>query len=134
MVYDPNTTQRDANGRSDAPVSTGIPFWDMMLSFGKASQQAMAGYAPRAAAAPGTTTCHVVTQGNGEIAVAGACDGVLLVVSTGSALAATADVAAQLAVVDRPVNLVVLVPPAVLSAAGATTDVRDAPVLAQPGR
>lgn len=90
--------------------------------------------APRAAAAPGTTTCHVVTQGNGEIAVAGACDGVLLVVSTGSPLAATADVAAQLAVVDRPVNLVVLVPPAVLSAAGATTDVRDAPVLAQPGR
>jgi len=90
--------------------------------------------APRATAGPGTTTCHVVAQGAGEIAVAGACDGVLLVVTTGSPLAATADVAAQLAVVDRPVNLAVLVPPAVLSAAGASTDVREAPVLAQPGR
>ena len=47
MVYDPNTAQREATLRSDAPISTGIPFWDMMLSFGKASQQAMAGYAAR---------------------------------------------------------------------------------------
>lgn len=47
MVYDPNTTQRDVALRSEAPISTGIPFWDMMLSFGKASQQAMAGYAVR---------------------------------------------------------------------------------------
>ncbi len=47
MAYDPNTAPRDATLRSDAPVTTGIPFWDMMLSFGKASQQAMAGYAPR---------------------------------------------------------------------------------------
>ncbi len=31
----------------DTPVSTGIPFWDMMLSFGKASQQALSGYAAR---------------------------------------------------------------------------------------
>ncbi len=45
MVYDPKTAQRDAALRPEAPVSTGIPFWDMMLSFGKASQQAMAGYA-----------------------------------------------------------------------------------------
>jgi stress response protein YsnF len=52
MVYNPNTTQRDANLRSDTPVSTGIPFWDMMLSFGKASQQAMAGYATRGDHAP----------------------------------------------------------------------------------
>ncbi len=28
-------------------VSTGIPFWDMMLSFGKASQQAVSAFAPR---------------------------------------------------------------------------------------
>ncbi len=28
-------------------VSTGIPFWDMMLSFGKASQQVLSAYAPR---------------------------------------------------------------------------------------
>lgn len=89
--------------------------------------------APRPTAGTGTTTCHVLAQGTAEIAVAGACDGVLLVVSTGSALAATADVAAQLAVVDRPVNLAVLVPPAVLSAA-TSTDVREAPVLVQPGR
>ena len=55
MVYDPNTAQRDAKLRSAAPVSTGIPFWDMMLSFGKVSQQAMAGYAARGdgAAQPG---------------------------------------------------------------------------------
>ncbi len=31
----------------DTPVSTGIPFWDMMLSVRKASQQALSGYAPR---------------------------------------------------------------------------------------
>lgn len=52
MVYDPNTAQRDAGLRPDAPLSTGIPFWDMMLSFGKASQQAMAGYAARGGQAP----------------------------------------------------------------------------------
>jgi len=28
-------------------VSTGIPFWDMMLSFGKASQQVVSAFAPR---------------------------------------------------------------------------------------
>ncbi len=28
-------------------VSTGIPFWDMMLSFGRASQQAVSAFAPR---------------------------------------------------------------------------------------
>ncbi len=28
-------------------VSTGFPFWDMMLSFGKASQQAVSAFAPR---------------------------------------------------------------------------------------
>lgn len=48
MAYDSNTTRRDTNLRPEAPVSTGIPFWDLMLSFGKASQQAMATYAPRA--------------------------------------------------------------------------------------
>ncbi len=60
MVYDPNTAQRDAKLRSEAPVSTGIPFWDMMLSFGKASQQAMAGYAPRGdgAAEPSHGAAH----------------------------------------------------------------------------
>ncbi len=47
MAYDMNTTRRDANLRSETAVSTGIPFWDMMLSFGKASQQALSGYAPR---------------------------------------------------------------------------------------
>jgi len=47
MADDSNTTRRDANLRPDASVSTGIPFWDLMLSFGKASQSAMASYAPR---------------------------------------------------------------------------------------
>ena len=63
MVYDPNTAQRDAALRPEAPVSTGIPFWDMMLSFGKASQQAMAGYAARgeAAAQPGPRAVHQPT-------------------------------------------------------------------------
>ena len=60
MVYDPNTAQRDTKLRSETPVSTGIPFWDMMLSFGKASQQAMAGYATRGdgAAQPGPSAVH----------------------------------------------------------------------------
>ncbi len=48
MAHDTNTTRRDATLRSEAPVSTGVPFWDMMLSFGKASQQALSGYAPGA--------------------------------------------------------------------------------------
>ena len=48
MAYDTSTTRGDANLRPATPVSTGIPFWDMMLSFGKASQQALSGYAPRA--------------------------------------------------------------------------------------
>jgi len=47
LAYDTNTTRGNANLRSDTPVSTGIPFWDMMLSFGKASQQALSSYAPR---------------------------------------------------------------------------------------
>ena len=61
MVYDPNTAQRDTKLRPEAPVSTGIPFWDMMLSFGKASQQAMAGYATRGegAAQPGPSAVHL---------------------------------------------------------------------------
>jgi len=48
MAYDMNTTRRDANRYAQLPMSTGNPFWDMMLSFGKTSQQALAGYAPRA--------------------------------------------------------------------------------------
>ena len=68
MVYNPYTAQRDAALRSETPVSTGIPFWDMMLSFGKASQQAMAGYAPRAdhAAQPGPVAAH---QSTGSVEV-----------------------------------------------------------------
>ena len=48
MAYDTNTTQRGAYGRTDAPLSTGIPFWDMMLAFGKTSSQALTNYAPQA--------------------------------------------------------------------------------------
>ncbi len=48
MVYDMNTTRREANARPETTVSTGIPFWDLMFSFGKASQQALSGFAPRA--------------------------------------------------------------------------------------
>ena len=47
MAYDINTARRDAIPQAQQAVSTGIPFWDMMLSLGKASQQAMAGYATR---------------------------------------------------------------------------------------
>jgi len=52
LAYDTNTTRGSANLRSDTPASTGIPFWDMMLSFGKVSQQALSGYAPQAGYAP----------------------------------------------------------------------------------
>ena len=48
MAYDINTARREAIPHAQPAVSTGIPFWDMMLSLGKASQQAMAGYAPQA--------------------------------------------------------------------------------------
>lgn len=48
MAYDTNTARRDADPRGETAVSTGIPFWDMMFSLGKASSQALAGYAPRA--------------------------------------------------------------------------------------
>jgi stress response protein YsnF len=47
LAYDTSTTRGNANPRLDTQVSTGIPFWDMMLSVGKASQQALSGYAPR---------------------------------------------------------------------------------------
>jgi len=48
MVYDTNTARRETNARPETTVSTGIPFWDLMFSFGKASQQALSGFAPRA--------------------------------------------------------------------------------------
>ena len=40
-----NAELRETFSRADAPVSTGNPFWDMMLSFGKASSQALTAYA-----------------------------------------------------------------------------------------
>ena len=48
MAYDIDTARREAIPHAQPAVSTGIPFWDMMLSLGKASQQAMTGYAPQA--------------------------------------------------------------------------------------
>jgi len=67
MVYNPNNARRDSTLRSDETVSTGIPFWDMMLSFGKASQQAMASYAPRGeAATPAPTLAHSAAQQAGS--------------------------------------------------------------------
>ena len=67
MVYNPNNTRRDSNLRSDETVSTGIPFWDMMLSFGKVSQQAMASYAPRSEApTPASTLTNSVVQQSGS--------------------------------------------------------------------
>jgi len=52
LVHDMNTSRRDANLALNTPPSTGIPFWDMMLSFGKASQQALSSYTPQAGHAP----------------------------------------------------------------------------------
>lgn len=48
MAYDTNTARRDAAVRTQTAVSTGIPFWDMMLSLGQASSQALTSYAPQA--------------------------------------------------------------------------------------
>ena len=49
MAYqDTNTARRATHGRANAPVSTGNPFWDMMLSLGNASSQALTSYAPQA--------------------------------------------------------------------------------------
>ena len=54
MAYDTNanTIRSNANPVSDTPVSTGIPFWDMMLSLGQTSRQVLSGYAPQAGYAP----------------------------------------------------------------------------------
>ena len=57
MAYDTNMTRSSAHlhpSSADATLpstglpSTGIPFWDLMFSFGKASQQILSAYAPRA--------------------------------------------------------------------------------------
>ena len=45
MQNDKTAEQRGLYSRADAPLSTGNPFWDVMLSLGKASSQALAGYA-----------------------------------------------------------------------------------------
>ena len=47
MSYNSTTAPRGANPRSGG-ASTGIPFWDMMFSFGKASRDVMSAYAPLA--------------------------------------------------------------------------------------
>ena len=52
MAYETYTARRDANPRADATVSTGIPFWDMMLSLGKVSQAALTSYAAPSDPAP----------------------------------------------------------------------------------
>ena len=46
MAHNTNMTRPGANLPSEASLSTGNPFWDMMLSFGKASQSALSTYAP----------------------------------------------------------------------------------------
>jgi uncharacterized protein (TIGR02271 family) len=47
MPYEMNTARRNEKLLTETTVSTGIPFWDVMLSFGKASQQVLSAYAPR---------------------------------------------------------------------------------------
>ncbi len=46
MAYNTDIIRPGANLRSGTPLSTGNPFWDMMLSFSKASQSALSTYAP----------------------------------------------------------------------------------------
>lgn len=49
MSYNSTTASRGAYPRQDgAGPSTGIPFWDMMFSFGKASREVLSAYAPPA--------------------------------------------------------------------------------------
>lgn len=72
MAYDTNTTQRSANLRPKSTettlggtgVGTGIPFWDVMFSLGRASQQMLSAYAPRGevAARSGNSTGHETTS------------------------------------------------------------------------
>ena len=47
MPYDTNTNRRNEKMLTETSVSTGLPFWDLMFSFGKASQQVLSAYAPR---------------------------------------------------------------------------------------
>jgi len=49
MSYETSTARRNENYRQENTVSTGVPFWDLMFSLGKASQQVMSAYAPRPA-------------------------------------------------------------------------------------
>ena len=45
MQSSKNAELRETSSRADTSVSTGNPFWDMMLSLGKASSQALTAYA-----------------------------------------------------------------------------------------
>ncbi len=72
MAYDTNTAQRSANLRPKSTettlggtgVGTGIPFWDVMFSLGRASQQMLSAYAPRGEVATrsGNSTGHEATS------------------------------------------------------------------------
>lgn len=48
MSYTANSTPRAVEARTNAPVSTGFAFWDMMLQMQKASQQALSSFVPLA--------------------------------------------------------------------------------------
>ena len=45
MQSSKNAELRETSSRAGTPVSTGNPFWDMMLSLGQASSQALTAYA-----------------------------------------------------------------------------------------
>ncbi len=46
MPYETGSKSRTASSSPNAPVSTGIPFWDMMLQMQRASTQALSNFVP----------------------------------------------------------------------------------------
>jgi len=53
MPYETGSKNRNAASPSNAPASTGLPFWDMMLQMQRASTQALSSFVPLAPYAAG---------------------------------------------------------------------------------
>ncbi len=67
MSYETGSKNRNAPLLPNAPVSTGIPFWDMMLQMQRASTQALSSFVPLASTAQ-TSGVRLDERGNGHSA------------------------------------------------------------------
>lgn len=67
MSYETSSKNRNAPLLPNAPVSTGIPFWDMMLQMQRASTQVLSSFVPLASAAQ-ASGARLDERGNGHSA------------------------------------------------------------------